>query len=412
MANPPSPVPTPPSNHPPAVPQPAGRVAGAPPLPQPGAPMPAAKLATAAKPVDGKPVDGKPGEAPAEELVPQLGFWQQPWVQNVLPFVSSLALHAGIIVLGVVGFKTYEAVSDMQPVEEQIIVPDSELVEEGAPGGVQHVGLGGDPTRPAAQDEFPEGGTPEGWAPKPGENTVPELQGGGSGDAGSDPLIGLGPGGGFGKGTGIGTGTGTGRGSGTGDGTGPLAPFGTPGGGGIGPKSRFMGVGGNARTVVFVCDASGSMIQTFSSLKQELTKAVTGLKAVQGFNIVFFQDEKAASMDDNLILATPENKKKAFNFLDDVSTAGTTNPIPGIEIAFKNKPQLIYLLTDADFPDNSAVQAAVRRLNAAKQTKVNTIAFISGDESDELSQGFVELMKNIAQENGGQFKLVKESELN
>jgi hypothetical protein len=118
-------------------------------------------------------------------------------------------------------------------------------------------------------------------------------------------------------------------------------------------------------------------------------------------------------MDPNggLVLATPENKRKAFTFLEDVSTSGTTNPIPGLEVAFKSKPQLIFLLTDADFPDNGAVLSAIRRLNAGKQTRVNTIAFTSGDASDELSQGFVELMKTIAQENGGTFKLVKENEL-
>jgi hypothetical protein len=211
----------------------------------------------------------------------------------------------------------------------------------------------------------------------------------------------------------MGPGQGSGRGSGTGTGAGALAPFGAPGGGGLGPKSRFMGVGGNARTVVFVCDASGSMIQTFSSLKAELTKAVTNLKSIQGFNIVFFQDEKAASMDTNggLVLATPENKKKAFTFLEDISTSGTTNPIPGLEIAFKAKPQLIYLLTDADFPDNAAVERTIARLNATKQTKINTIAFISGDAGDELTQGFKDLMKKIAQDNGGQFKIVKESDL-
>jgi len=347
--------------------------------------------------------------------VPPPTFFQLPWVQNALPIVTSVVFHLGILIIGYVLVSRIPAIQRaLKPTEEQIIVPESEITEETAPGGVQNVGLGGDPTRQAAQDEFTENTTPEGWANKPGTDTVPSLEGGGSGEAVTDSTIGLSNvGGSFGKGTGTGPGQGSGRGSGSGTGAGALAPFGAPGGGGLGPKSRFMGVGGNARTVVFVCDASGSMIQTFSSLKAELTKAVTNLKSIQGFNIVFFQDEKAASMDANggLVLATPENKKKAFNFLEDVSTSGTTNPIPGLEIAFKAKPQLIYLLTDADFPDNAAVERTISRLNATKQTKINTIAFISGDAADELSQGFKDLMKKIAQDNGGQFKVVKESDL-
>ena len=414
MASPPPPVPTPPTPQPQpgmAPPMPGGRV-GAPPLPPPGAPVPAAKAAGAAPGglvPPGKPGDKKPGEGnPEEELTPQLSFWQQPWAQNILPFVSSLAVHAGIVIMGLLAYAGAQAAGLINKVEEeQVIVAEAALTEEQV-GGVQFQGLGGDPTRAAAQDEFTENTTPEGWADKPGPDTVPELAGGGEG-ASDTSVIGLSAaGGGFGKGTGLGTGTGEGRGSGAGRG-GPLAPFGTPGGGGLGPKSRFMGVGGNARTVAFVCDASGSMINTFSALKQELTKAVTGLKAIQGFNIIFFQDEKSVQLDNNLVLATPENKRKAFNFLEDFSPSGTTDPVPGIELAMKNQPQLMYILTDADFPDNAKVLETVRRLNSTKKTKINTIAFVSGDE--EISESFVNLMKQIAQENGGVFKHVREEDL-
>ena len=346
---------------------------------------------------------------PAVELHPPIGFFQQPWVQNVLPLVTSVALHLAVVIVGLIALKTADLIANTKSLEEQIIVASSDLVEDSVAGGVQHVGLGGDPTRPPAQDEFPEGG--EGWAPKPGDkDNVPALMGGGS-DESSDPLIGLSNvGGGFGKGTGVGSGTGEGRGSGTGDGTGPLAPFGTPGGGGIGIKTKFMGAGGNARTVVFVCDASGSMINTFSSLKAELVKAISRLKAIQGFNIIFFQDEKAAALDSGLLFATPENKRKAFQWLDTVTTTGTTNPIPGIEMAFRNKPQLIYMLTDADFPDNNAVKSAIQRLNNGKQTRINTIIFV-GEADSDTSQSFIDLMKTIAKDNGGVYSHVKESDL-
>jgi len=172
-----------------------------------------------------------------------------------------------------------------------------------------------------------------------------------------------------------------------------------------------MGAGGNARTVVFLCDASGSMINTFGSLKAELVKAVSRLKSVQQFNIIFFQDEKAAALDQSLLFATPENKRKAFQWLDTITTSGTTNPIPGIEQAFRNRPQLIYLLTDADFPDNNAVKTAIQRLNTGKQTKINTIIFVSGSGTDDTSQSFIDLMKQVAKDNGGVFSHVKESDL-
>ena len=353
---------------------------------------------------------GAPPPPPPEFYQP-VGFWQKQWVQDVLPFVTSLTLHAAIIVVVVaIVVGGGQVMQKIKPLEQQLTSADSAIVEEGPAGGVQNVGIGGDPTRPPAQDEYAEGG--EGWAPKPGDkDAVAALMGGGDADS-SDAVIGLSAvGGGFGRGTGIGSGQGEGRGSGTGDGRGPLAPFGTPGGGGIGNRGNLMGVKAGAQTIVYVCDASGSMINTFSSLKEQLTRSIQGLKSVQGFNVVFFQDEKCSSLADGLLFATPENKKRAFKWLDEQTTTGTTNPIPAIEQAFRQKPQLIYLLTDADFPDNAAVERTISRLNATKQTKINTIAFISGDAGDELSQGFKDLMKKIAQDNGGQFKVVKESDL-
>ena len=379
------------------------------PLPPPHVPGSAAPTAP---PGPGTPsaVPDEPAALPPDLHAP-LDFWQQPWVQNVLPLVTSLALHVAIVLIGFLAVRTVQMVVDAKPLEEQIIVPSSDLVEDTVAGGVQNVGLGGDPTRPPAQDEFPEGS--EGWAPKPGDKDAQAALTGGGADESSDPLIGLSAvGGGFGKGAGVGSGAGEGRGSGTGDGRGAVAPFGTPGGGGVGVKTKFMGAGGNAHTVVFVCDASGSMINTFGSLKAELVKAVTRLKSIQGFNIIFFQDEKAAALDQGLLFATPENKRRAMQWLETITTTGTTNPIPGIEQAFRNKPQLIYLLTDADFPDNNAVRNAISRLNAGKQTKLNTIIFVPGTGgADDASQSFITLMKQIAKDNGGVFSHVKESDL-
>ncbi len=418
MALPPVPRPdvTPPRprNTPPAPPT-AG---GAPALPPPQPGVPAA--ATAPRVAMATPIAPPPGAQPPAaqegdqviEYAPKLGFFQQPWVQNGLPFVSSLLLHAGIVVLGLLAAKAVDVVVNNAPVEEQIIVPDSELVEEGAPGGVQTVGLGSDQTRAAAPDEFPEGAAPDGWAPKPGENSAPSLEGGGAGDASTDPVIGLGPGGGFGKGSGVGGGKGAGQGSGSGEGSGPLAPFGTPGGGGIGPKSRFMGVGGNARKVIFLCDATGTMLPVFDDLRRELVKAVTGLKSIQGFNICFFQEDAYSILSkDGLLLATPENKAKSFKFLEDNFAQGRTNPIPAIRASFAQKPELIYVLTDG-FDAVGSFQEVVdefRKLNATKQTRVNTLWIQSN--SGGLEPELEAVLKQIAQENGGKFKKVEEKDL-
>jgi len=340
-----------------------------------------------------------------------LPFWQRRWVQGVLPFVTSLSIHAAIVVVavGVVvgGRQVYR---NTLALETQVVPADAAIVESGPPGGIERAGIGPDPTKPPAQDEFPDASA--GWAPKPGDAlAAPTLPGGGDGNN-DDPVIGFSTTGGrIGVGESIGGGVGDARGPGRGDGRGPLAPFGTPGGGGGGFMTIGPGPGGGAASIVYVCDASGSMINTFGSLKEQLTRSIQGLRSVQGFNVVFFQDEKCVALSEGLLFATPENKNKAFKWLEEQTTTGTTNPIPGIELAFRNRPQLIYLLTDADFPDNNAVKNAIQRLNTGRQTRINTIIFVPGDGDDEASASFKDLMKVIARDNGGVFAHVKENEL-
>src|SRR5262245_7148329 len=139
-----------------------------------------------------------------EELLPPLTFWQQPFVQNVLPLLTSLALHLAIILIGVMTFKAYVASKTVQ--EEQVIVPDAAIVE-GDVGGIPNPGLGGDPNRPAASDLVPENTRSEGWNREPSKSLQAAVMGG-SGDTASDTIIGAGAGQSLGKGKGTGGGSG------------------------------------------------------------------------------------------------------------------------------------------------------------------------------------------------------------
>lgn len=175
-------------------------------------------------------------------------------------------------------------------------------------------------------------------------------------------------------------------------------------------QSPLSGIAGNARRIVFVCDASGSMIAKFPLLKGELDKAITGLHPVQSFSIIFFQDTDcdAFPKEKKLVAASPRNMSKAKEFIQGVTTTGTTDPIPGIERAFKLQPQTIYLLTDGDFPDNAAVLKKCRELNPNKKVKVNTIAFTGESDKDT---DFIDLLKTIAKESGGTYRHVTVEEV-
>jgi len=329
-------------------------------------------------------------------------IFQKPWVQEVLPFATSFAFHASIILVALLIAKPIKQVVEV--VREQIIIPEATLAENGPPGGLQHPGLGGDPTRDAAQDlEKNVSRDAEGWSSKASLELNKAAMGGGAGETESTPLIAVGKN--IASGAGKGNGSGAGNDIGGGNGDGGLARWGVPGGGGgAGPKSSFVGVGGNARKIVYLCDESGTMLSVFSNLKFELTKSIEALRPPQSFGVVFFRDDKVEALDDkSLLLANPENKRKAFGYVNDRYPAGLTNPIPAINLALSLKPELMYVLTDgfdnvSNFDD---VINAFRKGNPDKKIHVNCILLQENDDP-KLEQ----VLAQIAKENGGLLKKI------
>lgn len=169
-----------------------------------------------------------------------------------------------------------------------------------------------------------------------------------------------------------------------------------------------------ARTIVFVCDAGGSMGFKMPQLKHELMQAVNRLLPIQSFDIVFYQgDDHLVTLSDTLLPAAPQNKRKASAWLDDVVSEGPSDPVVALTFAMKLKPQRLYFLTDAaDFLDVSAVENVFRKLNADHQTRVNTILFVESKEEQEAEKDSEPVMRRIANDNGGVFKWVRIDQLN
>ena len=244
-------------------------------------------------PTDAAPEPPPTPPQPAEEIYDanavqaRLNFWQKPWVQNLLPLLTSLAVHATILIIAIYLISKIPQIIRPQ-YQEQIIIPDAMIVEGAVAGGIPNPGLGDDPMRRATQDKLENvAASSEGWAERTSPTLAETMISGGEGAQQSDiSLIGIGANTGAGKGSG--TGTGQGLAPGAGEGAGIPAPFGPGGGGGgVGPKFMGIGAGGNVRTIVFICDASGSMMNKRLALNNELKKAIDKLRAIQGFNVIF-----------------------------------------------------------------------------------------------------------------------------
>ncbi len=332
----------------------------------------------------------------------QLSFWQLPFVQNVLPFITSFVVHAAIIAVGVLSVKYARRLLVTPLHEEQITV--AEDISDDAADDAPNPGIGGDPTRVAAQDkmDIPNATGVSDHPADMSHDLTPA--GGGAGDNEGD-ILSSGANENYGAGRGVGMGKGDGSGSGTGEGGG-LAPFGVPGGGMGTGKATFLGVRANAKRIVFCCDATGSIMSKFDDLRVEIRKAVNGLRPPQAFSVVFFQDNAPPPLAKELLVATPANKARAFDYVDKFVARGTTDPLPALKAALALKPEVMYFLIDpSDFPDKTAVLELFRKSNPGKTIKLHTIAFIDHDVEDE------KFLKQLAAENNGAFKYVSEEDL-
>ena len=332
------------------------------------------------------PAPAAPGNTVDEmRLGPALNFWQTPLAQQVIPIAASVGLHIGIALLVLVTIGVYKEVTNSMNVEEQVIIPDSNL-GDGPAGGVPNPGGGGDAFAVGSQADTPEA------SPDLAQNSVTASLASGA-EAGTTDLTGFGLGS---KGVTKGAGAG---------GAGGTALFGAPGGGSgqNGPKSGFYGTGGNAYKIVYLCDASGTMTNVFDPLRMELQRSINNLREVQSYNVIFFRDSQTLCFNEtSLVRAENGNKTRTTQWLEDkVTPAGQTDPFEAIRKAFAMQPQLLYVLTDG-FDNVSSYEKVVeefRKLNPDKKIKVNTI-LIESRPDPELRA----VLEKIAKESGGTFQ--------
>jgi hypothetical protein len=337
-----------------------------------------------------------PTNSAGQKLPPTVPFFQRRWVLQRLPVATSITFHLALFIIAAMVLPPLvHAIKDVS--KEQISIPDTMMAEDGKIGGIPNPGLGKDPTRSASQENDSSVTDSHNWAQRKNDSLVQALKDSSAasvGDAKSSardisalPFASQG-----------------------GD---QLSTFGPRGGGqGIGPRSKIFGHGSNMRSIIYICDASGSMVgQGEDVLRAELKKAIANLSPVQQFNVLFFHEGDAGAyqeISDGLLMGTPHNKAAAFDFVDNLVFAKANNPIAALEEAFRQRPQLIFLLSHGDFnnqyntTNNAEVLDKIRQLNSEKTVHINTILLL-GDKDKQVAErkSFEEMMQKIAQENGG-----------
>jgi hypothetical protein len=315
------------------------------------------------------------GQDPAEEANDTvLG-----WVAMVLPsWGTSVMFHAAVFLL--IAFFTTSGVAQQEPwhpggfIVQDTPRParmDKSLVRKGQQQGERGTGYRGH-FMPRPSNFSVERHNPMALGPDPlANNSNPVV------------VIGMGPGGGRQTG-GEGLGNGNGRSVG---------------------EPIFIIRGEDvpeAAKIVYVVDRSGSMSDSLDYVKMELKRSLRELGPDKQFNVIFFSSGPALEMPARrLVTATEDHKRQAYAFIDDVIAQGETDPAEALQRAFAVKPDVIFFLTDGEF--DKTIVDEVKRANAGKRVVVNTIAFI-------YKYGEA-LLKQIAADNGGNYKFVAEADL-
>ncbi len=160
--------------------------------------------------------------------------------------------------------------------------------------------------------------------------------------------------------------------------------------------------------VSIVVNADYSFAHRGATLKDQICRAITGLLPEQSFGMIFLNGKGYNQLSETLLPASRDAKRRAGRFLEDAIITPDVDPMPGLEAAFKQNPDILYLIDGGGFADNDAVLEKIRVLNKAKKVRVYTIAFVT---PADLESDFINYLKKIATENRGRFRLVNEGDL-
>lgn len=184
----------------------------------------------------------------------------------------------------------------------------------------------------------------------------------------------------------------------------------------LGESLTFMDIpGGHANDIVYLVDASGSLIDSLPFVIHKLQESIRELNPErQRFTVIFFQRgtyiEKAPA---GLQPASEALKQKTITWLDlsnqQIIPRGESTPVRALEVALRYRPDLIYILSDnitghgRYAVDSDELLSMIER--TAKQHRadpvIHTIQYLYDDP--------METLRKIAERHRGVYRFVDPS---
>ncbi len=173
--------------------------------------------------------------------------------------------------------------------------------------------------------------------------------------------------------------------------------------GGVG-VTTYHGVPVISLRIIFCLDFSGSMESPVGAggetrlamAKKELSRALSSLDRAAKVNLVFFDDRVEPWMRE--LVPAKANLPRALALIDSVKPRGATNVFDTLDLCFQDASvDTVYILSDGEpnmgkFVDAGDILREIRRMNRARQIVIHAI-----------SLGPSDLMRKLAEQNGGQY---------
>jgi hypothetical protein len=173
-------------------------------------------------------------------------------------------------------------------------------------------------------------------------------------------------------------------------------------------KGTFFKAQARGKKFVFIVDNSTSMRDgRFETARHELNKAISKLEKDQSFYVILFSDTAYPLFwpqpAKDLLVANEPNKKRLAEWLLTVELCSGTKGKKAIEQAMALKPDVVFLLGDGAFSDETI--ATANALNVVVPPKTTKIPIhVLGMECNDIER---KVLKQLSTDNNGTYSDVE-----
>jgi len=185
-------------------------------------------------------------------------------------------------------------------------------------------------------------------------------------------------------------------------------------------RTVFLGEGAsNVKRVVYMIDASGSLIDIFPFVIRALERSIADLHPAQEFTVLFFQgDGYVESPPPGLVHASPEARRRLFQWLDrragQVVPGGHASPVAALRQALEWGPDLVYLLSDNvtgtgpyEVDQRHLIDAILEANHAG--TRITTFQFVYQDPL--VRYGLPNTLESVTELTGGTYRFISAAQI-